>query len=79
MLVERGVGMNAKACTIAYALSGIWLSLVSVFMSDYHWYRWISIGTWGFVLVDAIILAPVILVLLVADRFQSANKSGDPR
>ncbi|QMV40830.1 hypothetical protein [Cohnella cholangitidis] len=71
--------MNAKACSIAYALSGIWLFLVYAWMSDYHWFRSLSIGTWGFLLVDAITLAPVILILLVADRFQPAGKSGNPR
>ncbi|WP_239618227.1 hypothetical protein [Cohnella mopanensis] len=71
--------MNSKACAIAYALSGIWLYLVSVFMSDYQWFRWISISNWGFFLVDTITLVPVILVLLVADRFQPVTKSDNSR
>lgn len=75
---ERGVDMNVKAGAIAYLLSGAWLIIVTVYLSDYHRFRRFSLGTWGFILVDLITLAPVILALWIADRFQPA-KSGNSR
>ncbi|OBZ13766.1 MULTISPECIES: hypothetical protein [Bacillales] len=69
--------MKAYLCT--YAISGIWLLIVFSFLSDYHWYQLIAAGTWGFVLVNAVTLLPVILCLFIADRLQPAKKESKPQ
>ena len=62
-----------KAYGPAYAASGVWLVLVYVWLSDYDWYKALSVGTWGFVVVEAITMLPVLLFLLLAELGAKAS------
>jgi hypothetical protein len=59
-----------KPYAIAYLLSAVWLFLVNSYLSDYRWYRWVSVGTWGFIGVEAITLLPVLAFMFAADLFK---------
>lgn len=71
-MVESEVS-RMKAYGLAYAASGVWLVLVCVRLSDYDWYHAISVGTWGFLIVEAVTMFPVLLSLLLADLYEKAS------
>ncbi|WP_169090925.1 hypothetical protein [Paenibacillus sp. PL91] len=68
-----------KAYIIASIISGIWLVVVYVFLSDYYWYQLIAVKTWGFLIVNAITLFPILLCMYIADRLQPSMKQGQPQ
>jgi len=71
-------GVDLKAYIWAFIISGIWLVIVYAFLSDYQWYRMLAVGTWGFVLVNAITLFPVLICLFIADRLQPVPAQDQP-
>ncbi|OME87793.1 hypothetical protein BK120_00200 [Paenibacillus sp. FSL A5-0031] len=66
-----------KAYIIVSTFSAVWIVMVYMFLSDYYWYQRIAAGTWGFILVNAITLIPVLLCFFIADRLQPVEKSVD--
>ncbi len=62
-----------KAYGLAYAASAVWLALVYAVLSDYKWYRALSVGTWGFLIVEAITMLPVLLFLFLAELGRKAS------
>ncbi|WP_372637841.1 hypothetical protein [Cohnella sp.] len=63
-----------KAYGLAYSASGIWLVVVCVWLSDYDWYQALSVGTWGFLTVEAITMLPVLLSLFLAELSAKASE-----
>jgi|GEM_PF-1601117 len=62
-----------KAYRLAYAASAAWLVLVYAVLSDYKWYRALSVGTWGFLIVEALTMLPVLLFLFLAELGRKAS------
>lgn len=71
-----------KAYLLAYSASAVWLVLVYASLSQYKWYRALSIGTWGFLTIEALTMLPVLLFLFLAElgrkasAKQASNKGG---
>ncbi len=72
-MVESEVS-RMKAYGLAYSASGVWLVLVCVWLSDYHWYKALSVGTWGFLTVEAMTMLPVLLSLFLAELSARASR-----
>lgn len=64
-----------KTYVISFLFSAIWFFVVFVFFSDYGWYRKIVIGDWGFMIVNAITLFPMLIAFVIADKTSKPKQS----
>ncbi len=66
-----------KPYIYAYILSAIWFLLVILYMPHSRGYQMIASNNWSFVVVDTLLIAPVLIFLVIADRFCRTGKKAD--
>jgi len=60
---------------IAYGICVVWLLFLYANLSDYAWYRALSVGTWGFIVVESLTLLPIVFVLFLAELWRKRSSA----